>query len=80
VNVNELILENLKAINTRLDQLDNKLEIKFQSLKCSEQNVRIVTLENESKDRKEHKATMWGIAIAAISAFGLSIWTWLKGT
>jgi len=76
VNTNELILEMLHNLDVKIIQMDKKLD----NLPCAAQNIRIDRLEQKELGRKESKATMWSIALAAVGAFGLSLWTWLKGT
>jgi hypothetical protein len=71
----KLLLQNLEGINKKLDALDNR----FNNLPCSSHDLRVDRLEQKEADRKEHKATMWGLAFTAVGAFGLGIWNWLRG-
>lgn len=72
----ELLLSNLEAINKKLDTMNER----FEKLPCGVNNVRIDRLEQKETDRKESKNFMRACGLAAIGAFGLSVWTWLKGT
>lgn len=77
MSTNELILDILGKMDKKIDNLDAKMESKFGNLKCGEQNIRIDRIEQREKDQQEHKAKFWAIALAALGAFGLSVWNWI---
>lgn len=69
----KLLLSNLEAINKKLDDMNTK----FAALPCADRLVRIDRLEQKEIDRKETKKFMWAGFLAAVGAFGLSIWNWV---
>jgi len=71
----KLLLQNLEGINKKLDMMNEK----FEKLPCGERLVRIDRLEQKEQERKENKALIWSAFFAAIGAFGISAWHWLKG-
>lgn len=83
MSTQELILDILGKVDKKIDLLDAKMESKFGKLRCDEQNVRMVVLEqkvNEREEsRKESRATILAVVCASIGAFALSVWTWLRG-
>ena len=72
----KLLLNNLEAINKKLDALNER----FNNLPCATNNVRISLLEQKETDRKENRNFVWAGLLAAVGAFGLSLWNWVKGT
>jgi hypothetical protein len=70
----KLLLSNLEAINRKLDAMNTR----FDNLPCGVNNVRIDRLEQKEIDRKESKNFMWAGFLAAVGAFGLSIWNWFN--
>jgi hypothetical protein len=79
MSTDQLILDMLHQLDEKVCQLDRKFDEKFGGLKCQDQNIRIDRLEQKELDRKDHKKTLWAVALAAVSAFGLSLWQWIKG-
>ena len=70
----KLLLSNLEAINKKLDALNER----FNNLPCATNNVRLSLLEQKEIDRKETKNFVWAGFLAAVGAFGLSIWNWIN--
>ena len=70
----KLLLSNLEAINKKLDDMNER----FNNLPCATNNVRLSLLEQKETDRKESRNFMWACFLAAIGAFGLSFWNWMK--
>ena len=70
----KLLLFNLEAINKKLDVMTER----FNNLPCATNNIRIDRLEQKETDRKESRNFMWACFLAAIGAFGLSFWNWMK--
>lgn len=70
----KLLLSNLEAINRKLDSLNER----FEKLPCATNNVRIDRLEQREIDRKDSKNFIWAGFLAAVGAFGLSFWNWIR--
>ena len=70
----KLLLSNLEAINKKLDDMNER----FNNLPCATNNVRLSLLEQKEIDRKETKNFVWAGFLAAVGAFGLSIWNWIN--
>ena len=70
----KLLLSNLEAINKKLDVMNER----FNNLPCATNNVRLSLLEQKETDRKETKNFVWAGFLAAVGAFGLSIWNWIN--
>lgn len=90
MTTNELILDMLERMERKLDQLDRKMDMKhtelaekvdarFESLTCQDQNLRIDRLEQQEFQRQGNKGLIWAGVFTALSAFGLSLWQWIKG-
>jgi len=71
----KLLLSNLEAINKKLDAMNER----FNNLPCAANNVRLSLLEQKETDRKDNKNFMRACGLAALGAFGLSLWNWFKG-
>ena len=78
MNTDELILQMLHQLDEKIIRIETKLDEKFNGLACSAQNIRIDRLEQKEAERKDNKAMFWTIAIAAVGAFGLSLWNWIR--
>ena len=70
----KLLLSNLEAINRKLDAMNER----FNNLPCATNNVRLSLLEQKEIDRKETKNFVWAGFLAAVGAFGLSFWNWIR--
>ena len=70
----KLLLTNLEAINKKLDAMNER----FNNLPCAANNIRIDRLEQKENDRKETNNFVRAGFLAAIGAFGLSFWNWMK--
>jgi len=70
----KLLLSNLEAINKKLDDMNER----FNNLPCAANNIRIDRLEQKENDRKETNNFVRAGFLAAIGAFGLSFWNWMK--
>jgi hypothetical protein len=88
MSTDEMILDMLGRLDRRMEQLDQKIDLKhnelvakvdqkFNGLKCADQNLRIDRLEQKEIERKEGKALTVTALLAGVSAFGLTAWQWM---
>jgi hypothetical protein len=75
----ELILQIVEGLDKKLDHLNMKMDDRFANLKCNEQNLRITRIEDKLQDQRDHRKTLFAIGVAALGAFGLSLWQWIRG-
>ncbi len=73
MTVNELILENLKKINTRLDQMSEKMDEKFDELPCEDRNLRLDRLEQKATEQKDNRKLVFGALLSGLVALGVAL-------
>ena len=78
MSTNELIIEMLEKMDRKLDQYNQKLEDKFNKLPCGERIIRLDRLEQKEMERQDSRKLIWSAFFAALGAFGLGIWNWLR--
>jgi hypothetical protein len=79
MNTDQLILDMLTKLDKRVEQLSQKMDSKFESLGCVNHALKLDRIEQTLAGQKERGAAWYAAFLAVVGAFGLSLWTWLKG-